>query len=187
MEIIKEFLILIVSIFGFAIESEDNTEKLEVENNDPVEQVEKTNDQVMESVEAIVKHVIDGDTLVVEYENRETEVIRLLNIDTPELDKNQKFAKEAKEFTKNIENELVVVEKGEQDKYGRTLAYVFVDGILYNKTLAESGYARVAFRTDPNTIPEYLKTIEQGEKRAIETKKNIWSIPGYVTDYGFNQ
>lgn len=87
MEIIKEFLILIVSIFGFAIESEDNTEKLEVENNDPVEQVEKTNDQVMESVEAIVKHVIDGDTLVVEYENRETEVIRLLNIDTPELDK----------------------------------------------------------------------------------------------------
>ena len=58
-----------------------------------------------------------------------------------------------------------------EDKYGRTLAWVYIDDILLQKHLVELGYAKVAFLYD-----DYLYTdlLIEAENKAKEEKKGIW-------------
>ncbi len=69
---------------------------------------------------------------------------RFLFVDTPESTKEiEPFGKEAAAFTCEMlsnANEIKLVFDGErQDKYERTLAWVFADGILVQEALAENG------------------------------------------------
>jgi len=97
---------------------------------------------------AVVNRVIDGDTIDVMLDGEKTRV-RLLNIDTPEIGRNGKpsecLAEEAKEY---LEGRLpqgteVTLEYDEEktDKYGRTLAGVFLGGDLVNADIAAEGLA----------------------------------------------
>jgi len=81
-----------------------------------------------------VKRVVDGDTFVLENGER----VRLIGVDTPETKHPQKpvgyYGKEASRFTrKMVQGKRVRLEFnmanayiGYKDKYGRTLAYVFL-------------------------------------------------------------
>src|SRR5690606_31581413 len=101
---------------------------------------------------------IDGDTIKIKYEGKEQNV-RYLLIDTPETNHprlgKQPFGQEAK--TRNqellssgqLEIEFDIGEK--YDKYGRLLAYIYVDGESVQKKLLEEGLARVAYVYPPNT------------------------------------
>src|SRR3954465_5035207 len=78
-----------------------------------------------------VVRVIDGDTIVVKVEGKDTRV-RLIGVDTPETVRLNKpveyFGKEASAFTKRLlEGERVTLEYDRQkaDRYRRTLAYVY--------------------------------------------------------------
>jgi endonuclease YncB( thermonuclease family) len=84
--------------------------------------------------------VVDGDTLKVLKNGKEIK-IRLNGIDCPE--KSQAFGTKAKEFaSKLVFDKNVVVEEKELDRYGRTIADVFLeDGTWLNKALIENGYA----------------------------------------------
>jgi hypothetical protein len=83
-----------------------------------------------------VRRVIDGDTL--ELDNGED--VRLIGVDTPETKHPKKpverFGKEAAAFTKRlVEGQEIRLEYDQQrhDKYGRTLAYVYLpDGTFLN-------------------------------------------------------
>ncbi len=97
---------------------------------------------------AVVNRVIDGDTIDVTLDGEKTRV-RLLNIDTPEIGRNGRpsecLAEEAKEY---LEDRLpqgieVTLEYDEEktDKYGRTLAGVFLGGDLVNADIAAEGLA----------------------------------------------
>src|SRR5205085_9204778 len=77
---------------------------------------------------ATVKRVVDGDTLLLDNEER----IRLIGVDTTETKDPRNpveyFGKEASAFTKSfIEHKKIRLEfdQNHQDKYGRTLAYVY--------------------------------------------------------------
>lgn len=59
------------------------------------------------------------------------------------------------------------------DKYGRTLAWIFVDDILLQKHLVELGYSKVAFLYDDYKYIEELKT---AENMAKENNIGIWSF-----------
>ena len=73
-------------------------------------------------------------------------------------------AKEIKlEFEKDINN---------KDKYGRVLAWVFVDGNLLQENLVEKGYAKVAYLYDDY---KYSDVIKEKEKIAKENKVGLWS------------
>lgn len=141
---------------------------------------------------AIVKEIIDGDTIKVELNGGKIETIRLLLVDTPETVKPntpvQPFGKEAKDFMKQIliKDTVIEIEKGksERDKYGRLLAYIWLDGKNINKELLKEGLARVAYVYEPNT--KYLDEFKKAEQHAKEQKKGIWSIDGYVQENGFN-
>ncbi|MEJ9150671.1 thermonuclease family protein [Bacillus sp. FSL W8-0223] len=134
---------------------------------------------------------VDGDTIKVNYKGKE-ETVRYLLVDTPESKKPgtcvQPYAKAAAERNRELVNSgnlYLEFDKGsERDKYGRLLAYVFVDGKSVQEELLKEGYARVAYIYDPPY--KYLSTYENDEKAAQNKHLNIWSDPGYVTDKGFN-
>ncbi|MEG1301460.1 MAG: thermonuclease family protein, partial [Erysipelotrichaceae bacterium] len=58
------------------------------------------------------------------------------------------------------------------DKYGRELAWVFVDGSLLQKDLVAKGLAEVKYLYGDY---EYTNTLKEVEKRAKQQKVNMWS------------
>ena len=143
----------------------------EKEQNNAVSEEVKSNSKIKDWS---VKRVVDGDTVVLEKNGYEYKV-RLIGVDTPEsvhLDKNKntKEGKIASDFTKErLTGKKVDIEFDvkPQDKYGRYLVYLYVDGISYNEVLLEEGMARVMM-ISPNVKNKELYT--QIEKRAKDKK-----------------
>lgn len=135
---------------------------------------------------------VDGDTIKVNYKGKE-ETVRYLLVDTPEEKKPgtcvQPYAVSAYNENKQIVNSgklsLEFETNGDKrDKYGRLLAYVFVDGKSVQEKLLKDGYARVAYIYNPPY--KYLSKYQSDEKIAENKHLNIWSQSGFVTDKGFN-
>src|SRR4030043_818120 len=85
----------------------------------------------------IVERVVDGDTLIINGNST-----RLLGINTPE--KGEEYYQEAKNFLGMVAlNKTVEMKYGSEkyDRYGRVLAYIFIDGKSVNKELVDEGYA----------------------------------------------
>lgn len=130
-------------------------------------------------VEAKVLRVVDGDTLKIQIADKDYKV-RLLGVDTPESvspkkEKNTKEGKIASEYTKkNLEGKDIILEfdVSPYDRYGRLLAYVYVDGICYNEKLLEEGYAKVMM-ISPNV--KNSKYYRQIEKQAKENNAGFWN------------
>lgn len=92
-----------------------------------------------------VGHVFDGDTIALEDGTR----VRLIGVDAPEVDspysKLEPFGEDSKAFlTSLVLNRKVFLDEGDpaRDKYGRTLAYVYVDDVLVNGRMIRAGWAR---------------------------------------------
>jgi len=139
---------------------------------------------------AKVVKVVDGDTLDVEF-NGKTERIRLLLVDTPETVHPSKpvepFGPEASKFAKEtLSNQRVKVEfdVSERDKYGRLLAYVWINGKMFNELLLEKGLARVSYVYPPNV--KYVDQFRAIQSKAQKVELGIWSIENYATDRGFD-
>ncbi len=127
-----------------------------------------------------VTRVVDGDTIVVEINNRQ-ETVRLIGVDTPETKKPntpvEPYGPEATAFTKGIvEGKRVRLELDvqERDRYGRLLAYVYLpDGTFLNAELLRQGYARVL------TIPPNVRYAEMFlalEREARENNRGLWGL-----------
>lgn len=116
----------------------------------------------------LVTRVIDGDTIEIEDGTR----VRLLGIDTPEL--GQCAGSQASSATSDLVlNKQVRLETDIQlkDKYGRTLAHVFVSGTHVNEELVKAGLATIL------TIPPNVKYIDKllkAQQEAREAKLGIW-------------
>lgn len=90
--------------------------------------------------EGKVVAVIDGDTIEVLKEGRRVRV-RLNAVDCPE--RTQAFGARAKAFTaESVFGKTVVVVEKELDRYGRTIADIYLqDGTWFNKLLIDEGMA----------------------------------------------
>jgi len=100
-----------------------------------------------------VDRIIDGDTIVAG-----NETIRLLGVNTPE--RGEFYYEEAKYFLENeILNKSVKLEfVGErQDKYYRTLAYVFLEGENINVKIVENGFGNYYFYSGRDKYSEELE------------------------------
>lgn len=142
-------------------------------------------------VHVTLSKTVDGDTIKVIYNGNE-ETVRYLLIDTPEEKKPgvcvQPYAIDAAKRNNQLLNSgriTLEFEKGKNktDKYGRLLAYVFVNGASVQEALLKEGYARVAYVYEPPY--KYLNQYINDEKTAISKHLHIWSKPGYVTNNGF--
>jgi micrococcal nuclease len=125
--------------------------------------------------EVVVGHVIDGDT----FQLASGERIRLLGIDTPEYQpwkgREDFYGKEASAYTKKLlSGQKVSLESDieAKDKYGRTLAYVYLsDGTFVNKLLVENGYAEAKYYK-PNGL--HRLELNEVEKKARSEQKGLW-------------
>jgi micrococcal nuclease len=124
--------------------------------------------------EAKVTRVIDGDT--VELESGAT--IRYLLVDTPEISGGAEcFGDAAKQFNSDLVlNKTVTLSYDEKctDNFGRTLAYVTVDGQEVNTLLVQRGYACVLF-IEPNGASrvDEFNALELDAKNA---RRGLWSM-----------
>lgn len=129
----------------------------------------------------VVTQIIDGDTITVN-KNGNEERVRLLGIDTPEVDVSRGpiecFGKEASDKTASLlTGQSVSLEtdptQAQRDTYGRLLAYVYTaDGVLINKLLVEGGFAREYTYNIPYT---YQADFKAAEKSARVAERGIWS------------
>lgn len=139
---------------------------------------------------ARVNYVYDGDTLQLESGRK----IRLIGIDTPEVfsrkyqipaDIKQQGlqARDALQSLLNRSSRRVQLAYGQQsqDRYGRTLAHVFLpDGTNLQAELIARGHA-IAFTTPPNDrMSDCYRTQEQG---ARQQQLGIWQLPQYRIRY----
>lgn len=119
-----------------------------------------------------VQRVVDGDTLLLGTGER----VRLIGVDTPETKHPNKpvefFGREAAAFTKRLaEGKRVKLEYGQadahiqhKDRYGRTLAYVFLeDGTLLNAQIIWQGYG-FAYTQFPFSRMEEFRRLERGSR-----------------------
>ncbi|MBI5199238.1 MAG: thermonuclease family protein, partial [Nitrospirae bacterium] len=135
-------------------------------------------------VQGICIKVYDGDTIKIRIEGTKTlyRKVRLIGVDTPEMDhpdkKGQRLAREAKSFAeKMVLGKRIILEFDwdKEDKYGRLLAYVFLqDGRMLNAEIIKQGYGfaytRFPFR--------YMDEFRRYEREAREKGLGLWKGGG---------
>ncbi len=131
-------------------------------------------------INADVAQVIDGDTVQL----TNGKIVRYIGIDTPELHKkagekwadvNEPFAKAARELNeKLVKGKRVKLEFDVEriDKYGRLLAYCFVDNVFVNERILEQGLG-VLYTSAPNV--KYVDILVASQKKARDNQKGLWA------------
>ncbi|MFH1552757.1 MAG: thermonuclease family protein [Candidatus Omnitrophota bacterium] len=129
--------------------------------------------------EYVARKVTDGDTIELAGGRR----VRYIGIDTPETMRRvggewmfdpEAFAVAAKDYNRTLvlgKKVTLEFDVDKEDKYGRWLAYVYVDGVMANSELIKEGYAMV-YTFPPNV--KYLDLFLQDQEEARRNKKGLW-------------
>lgn len=121
-----------------------------------------------------VTKVLDGDTIIVE-----NLTVRILKIDSPE--KNQTYGKESKAYlSRLILFKKVKVVYSKLDKYGRTLADVYINGRSVAEIMIESGNAWHYSYFDSSFI------LAQKQITARRNKLGLWKYKA-INPYNFRK
>ncbi|OPX57563.1 MAG: hypothetical protein A4E25_02208 [Methanobacterium sp. PtaB.Bin024] len=145
-------LIMVLAVSGCTYNESDQTDQYNDSSNTINNITESTNTSTVTTtssesqnveVSGTCYNVVDGDTIDVEGVGR----IRFVGVDTPE--RGESGYKEAKNFVKKMclgkTVGLDIDDAKNTDKYGRTLAVVYVDGVNLNQELLKEGYAEVLY------------------------------------------
>lgn len=136
---------------------------------------------------------MDGDTLKCEMENGNEENIRLIGIDSPESIITSKAYRDSEKTGDSIKTIKEMGEKSkafviskvtvgdiiklemdvqERDKYGRTLAYVYLKaGTMLNEIIVKEGYAQAS--TYPPNV-KYQALFIEAQSESKENKRGLW-------------
>ena len=148
----------------------------------PAEERRRKRQDVQESIGGradsalYVEQVKDGDTFLLSDGGQ----VRLIGVDTPE--DGQPFFERAKAFAEStLLGEEVDIEYDMEplDRYGRRLAYLFVDSIFYNKLVIDSGFASVYLFKKNQRLAEQLIS---AQREARSSRVGIWSLPAPVPE-----
>jgi micrococcal nuclease len=137
------------------------------------------------SLKGMVTVVYDGDTVRVRLADRKDERVRLIGVDTPELDDAREqvrlmaFLAKRYTFSRLFQSTVELLPGPEKrDVYGRLLAYIrMADGEMFNETLVREGYA-YAYLKFP--FDEAWKTrLKDAESAARRSGKGLWQGEPY--------
>ncbi|PTF10336.1 thermonuclease NucI [Staphylococcus devriesei] len=139
-----------------------------------------SNSELNDKEKVHIERVVDGDTFVATNNNGKEIKVRLIGVDTPETVKPntpvQPYGKEASNYSKkHLSGKDVYLEydKEKEDRYGRTLAYVWLDKeTMFNEELVKKGLAREKYFS-PNG--KYRHIFAKDEAQAKKEKLNLWS------------
>lgn len=118
--------------------------------------------------------VLDGDTIAVSG----GEKVRYVGINTPESKHPDKLpeycGQEAFEANRRLVAGKTVrleFDQRSRDKYGRLLAYVYVDNVFINAELIRQGYAQVStYKENQRYYREFLRL----QRNAIAAHRGLW-------------
>ena len=136
------------------------------------------------AITATLKKVVDGDTVIVVYENGREEIVRLIGIDTPEKPGGYRpaecFGTESTDYLRSLipEGSKVLLTASEEsfDMYERRLAYIYrSDGLFINMMIAREGYAET-LSIPPNN--DYSAHFSKAVSLARSENLGIWSACG---------
>ena len=127
-----------------------------------------------------VANVLDGDTFEVKM-GKKIQTVRMIGVDTPETVDPRKpvqcFGKEASQKTKSMLSHHIVrlhtdTTKSITDKFGRLLAYVYLEnGLFMNEFLLKEGYAREYTYGKAYSLQKEFRTLEMVAKQG---KVGLW-------------
>lgn len=135
---------------------------------------------------------VDGDTAVFIVDEEEVK-FRFLAIDTPETvhptKEEEAYGKLASEYTCNLLTNAkeIVVEyenNNKKDKYGRDLAWIWVDQKLLQDELIKKGYGKVAYIYGNY---RYTSSLCLDERKAQEENLGIWNVQKAEETYCYTQ
>lgn len=126
-----------------------------------------------------VREVIDGDTIVVDYHGPavDREIVRLLCIDTPE--RGEYGCVEASTCLSamvgggNVRLDWGEKETATRGKYGRLLAYLFVEDVNVNLELVRAGWTSYDTRYGRSLWDAEFRV---AEREAKEARRGLWTL-----------
>jgi micrococcal nuclease len=145
-----------------------------------------------------VTKVSDGDTITIRQTTGEELKIRFCGIDAPE--KQQKLGSEATDYLRSLIDKGdgdVLVTPIEKDRYGRTVAEVFVkpkpgtpgyqsgEEIFLNSEMVMAGFARHYSKYSQNCANR--SAITQAEEIAKAKRAGMWSDPNAVAPWDWRK
>lgn len=150
--------------------SHENTQKFPARAGD-LAAIESTLGRVNRSETGVVVGVIDGDSILVRIDNR-IEEVRYIGVDAPEIIVPRKdfqcLGIEAATFNSSLvlgKTVTLTKEFSEQDRIGRLLRHVFVDGDMIQKLLLARGLAKVmSIEPDISYASAFLNLQSQAQK-----------------------
>jgi micrococcal nuclease len=118
--------------------------------------------QITMDFEARVFKVHDGDTVTLQWEDRDFNFpMRIVEIDAPEL--NMDGGHEARDYLKGlVEGQLVQIiinPENRVEKWGRLLGDIFIDGLLMSEDMIRSGHAWPFDRRREGQLPNLEKEL----------------------------
>jgi micrococcal nuclease len=138
--------------------------------------------QVSPTTAADVVHVVDGDTVDVQFEDGKVERLRLIGMDTPEVVDPRKpvqcFGREASQHAHELlDGQSVSIEtdssQGARDIYGRYLAYIWLpDGRNFGEVMIGDGYAHEYTYRYPYVYQDEFKAAQAD---AMANQLGLWS------------
>jgi len=143
--------------------------------------INNTSDLSNERIEVKYSESVDGDTAKFKL-NEEIITVRFLGIDTPETVHpslgEQPYGKEASDYTKEKLQNANKIEleydsnSSKTDKYGRHLAWIWIDDSLLQEELISNGLAKTYMLQDNYT---YAWILQEKQEKAKEEKVGMWS------------
>lgn len=135
-----------------------------------------TNTSTADTLYGRIVGVADGDTVTVLDATNTQWKIRLMGIDSPE--KKQPFGNKSKEHLSSLVfNKQVMVDYSKQDKYGRTVGKILVDGKDANLQQIKAGLAWHYKKYQKEQSVEDRLTYAQAEEQALTEKQGLWIDP----------
>lgn len=143
--------------------------------------INNTSNLKNEKIEVKYSESVDGDTAKFKL-NEEIITVRFLGIDTPETVHpslgEQPYGKEASDYTKEKLQNANKIEleydsnSSKTDKYGRHLAWIWIDDSLLQEELISNGLAKTYMLQDNYT---YAWILQEKQEEAKEEKVGMWS------------
>ncbi|MHA6669317.1 thermonuclease family protein [Homoserinimonas sp. A447] len=130
------------------------------------------------AVSMVVTHVHDGDTLFLADATGAELKVRLIGVDTPELQPTAEcYAVEARNYLQSLAPDgstlRVAADAEALDQYGRSLFYLWTEsGDFLNLRLVADGYG-TALRIEPNSA--YWSHLVDAERSAQQGGAGMWS------------
>ena len=133
--------------------------------------------KVVEEFSGKVIAITDGDTLKV-LVGKESVTVRLEGIDAPE--KSQSFGSKSKDaLATMVFGQTVTVKKTGEDRYGRSLGFIFVEDLDVNAQMIQDGWA---WHFKKYNDEERLTDLED---EARNEKRGLWADPNPLAPWEF--